>query len=499
MKPTIILGIDAGTTRFKFALMDTLGNPINLPNTWGDLATPSVVFFPKEGGVLYGQEALNAGLAEPKRAVLNWKRSMGSSDVLYTDEMDRAYRAEDILELFLKYATDCVRQKTGVAPDYAILSVPANYTDPQKEATKTAVKNSGLNVINLIHEPTAAGLGNQLYKRSSGRFLIYDLGGGTFDVSIIEVAGSDFNVVATNGRQKLGGQDFNDRILERFLNQFEQEQGFRPNREKHPMFYIDAFSRIEQAKLVLTSRPEATIVLSCDGKVGKMTLTRDEFESLTADLLDDSIACVQETLRDKNLTPSQIDEVLAVGGASRMPAISARLEELFGKKLLATVEPDYATAFGNVISCRLELERRGITLTSSGNVALPSLGKRYRDITAHPIGICVIDDQERLLNQVILPKGVPMPSEQVRTFKLVEPDQETALIEILQGPEGMAKDQCSLLGHFELSDLPPQKELSPRIEIKMHIDSSGMLTASARDLVSGKTGELIIDYKNRTA
>ena len=237
------------------------------------------------------------------------------------------------------------------------------------------------------------------------------------------------------------------------------------------------------------------MALACDGRLCSMTLTRDGFEKATADLIEATMDCLERAVRDSGLKMSQVDEILLVGGASRMPVVAKRVEKRFGKVIAKGVEPHYAAAFGNVVACRMARERAGRPLIS-GNIALPPLNHHYEDVTAHPIGVCVLSEDHKLVNQVILEKGMPMPSEQLKTFKLVDAEQTTALIEILQGPDSLIKEKCALLGHFELSGLPSQKNLMPRIEIKLHIDQSGMLTANARDTVSGKSAELVIDYSN---
>ena len=495
MQTSSILGIDAGNSRMKMAGCDPLGNPVLLHNRDGEPFTPSVVYFAPEGGIIVGTEALNAGYADPKRAIFNWKRYMGTDTILYVDERGKQYRAEDIEEILLKHQKDCYVAKFGQEPEDVMISVPANFTDPQKEATLRAAKNAGLNASQVVHEPTAAGLGNNLHKRAGSRFLIYDLGGGTFDVSIIEVAGQDFNVITTTGEPHLGGQDINAVILEIVLDKFEAEHGFRPHPHKHPLFFMEAGNRIESMKIALSTRTEARLAVTCDGHLLNMTLTRSEFDKAVQPLVDKSMACVEQAMKDANLNISQIDGILLVGGASKMPIISSEIEKRFGKKPEAGVEPDYAAAFGNVVAGRMKREREGRPLIIGG-VALPPSDRRYSDVTAYSIGVSALDDEDRLRNVLLLEKGVPMPSEQVRLFKLATPLQTQAMVEILQGVDGMMREKCTLLGHFELTGLPPQQEKTPRIEIRMRIDANGMLTANARDTVSGKTAELVIDYKN---
>jgi len=492
----LLLGIDAGNSRMKMAVCDPQGNPTLLHNDCGEPYTPSVIYFAPEGGVLVGTQALNASFTDPGRVVTNWKRHMGTDNVLYTADDGKEYRAEDILQILLERCRNDFVNKMGQDPEDVVISVPANYTDPQKEATQTAARNAGLNVLRLIHEPTAAALGNSVHRRGANLSVIYDLGGGTFDISVVQAQGDGLNVIATGGEARLGGESFNSRMEAMLLEKFEGEHGYCPDRDKHLLFFQEATCRIEQAKVVLSSRPEATVAVTCEGKLCSMPVTRQQFEEACGDLVAKTVERVKQTLAEVGLQAGQIDEILLVGGASRMPMVAAALPKLFGKPPQSDVEPDYAAAYGNLIACRIDRERQGRPLVTN-NVALPPLRFRYGDVTAHPIGVCVLDD-EKMLNHVLLDKGKPFPSEHTEHFRLAEANQTDALVEILQGPKSGLKDKCAMLGHFELTSLPPQSDTQPRIEVLMRIDINGILSARARDTISGKSAELEIDYKNHT-
>lgn len=493
-RPPMILGIDAGANRLKAAVSDAQGQPTLLYNTEGEPTTQSVVHFAREGGTLVGREAFHAGYAEPERTVSNWKAKLGSGEVLHTGDDGRRYTAGLVLAIFLVYLRETFEKKLEAPPEDVVISHPADWEDAKKQALLTAAKDAGLKVLKLIPEPTAAALGNQVHQRGIQRLAVFDLGGLTFDVSLAEVRGSRLDIVRTGGIAQLGGRDFNQRILERVLQRFEAEHGFRPDPGQHALFFQEAAGRIEQAKLTLSARPEARVALSCDGNVINLTISRKEFEEACRDLTEQTMQCFASTMEEAGWTPADLDEIHAVGGASRMPMIAREIEARFERPPAEGVEPDYAAAYGNVIACRLERERQGRPLVS-GDLALPPLDRSYQDVTGQPVGVAVLNrDGGDLVNAVLLDKGMPIPSEQTQTFALVEAHQTDALIELLQGANGTVKSSCAALGHFKLTDLPARQEIEARIEIRMQIDTNGMLSAVARDLISGKTADLRLDY-----
>jgi len=479
----------------KVAVPDRLGEPQVVPNENGELSTLSVVYFGRNGEVLFGSEAANAGLAEPGRAVWNWKRCMGTDKVLYHGEDGTEYLAKDILRIMLEKVKEWVERRTRQRVHEVVISVPANYTDIQKRQTIEAAEAAGMKVLVLVAEPTAAAFGNKVEKLGSGRVLVFDFGGGTFDVSIVEVRANMVEVLATNGEPHLGGEDVNNRIREKVLEMFEAQYGFRPDPRKKPLFFQDLALRAEQLKVTLSSKEEGRLIISCNGKLLKKTVKRQELESWVKDLVDKAVQRTQQTLQDAGLGWDEIDVIYAVGGSSRMPIVSRELERVSGKKPSQYVEPDHAAACGGVTAGRIEIQRQGRKLTVEGG-ALPDPGVYLREVTSHPIGVCVLTDDDRLVNQEILPKGMPVPSVQVRTFKLVHPNQTEALIEVLQGKDGWGKDKCVKLGEFSLKGLPPMADLIERMEITLDFNASAILRATALDTESGKVAQLDIDCKD---
>ena len=487
-----ILSIDAGTTRFKMATLTANGDPQILQNRFGETFTPSVVFFSEDRSILIGTEAVNAALADPSRAVFDWKVNMGTDKVLYSED-EKDYTAVDILTILLKHIKEDAESKTGESVNDVVITVPANYSNIQKQQTSEAGKQVGMNVILMPHEPTAGALGNKIYNLRNATALIYDLGGGTFDVSIVRVRGNLFEVIATGGIQKLGGRNFNKRISDYIVDEFEKQNKYRPDSKKHPVFFQDLTSRIEHLKISLSSQKQGNIVLSCNGDILNLTVTRDKFETLVVDLIKQSIDQTEKVLKEANLKWSDIDAIYPIGGGSMMPIVTRMLEESSGMQVTRNCEAHCAAALGGVVAGKILYDQQGKPYWVGGR-RLPSDNKTLREILSRAIGVSALDDSDREVFCEILSKDIPIPSIQTRNFPLAEIDQNKVHINILQGEEGAMVQECLLLGHFELLDLPPCSDLGSRIEVTFDLDANGLLTASARDIKSGKRGEFQLNY-----
>ena len=489
----MIPSIDAGNSRFKYAVADAAGNPNLITNRFGEPFTPSAVFFAADGSAVVGTEALNAGFIDPSRLVVNWKRTMGTDQALYTADDGTLYRAMDILAILLKDAKDNIEAKTGQVVNEVVITVPANYTDLQKQQTKDAADSVGMNVIVLPHEPTAAALGNGLHKNNDSTAMVYDLGGGTFDVSIVRTEGNVCNIINTGGDPEIGGRDFNDRICEKLLGEFESANNFRPSQDKHAVFFQEMSQRIEQLKISLSVQSQSQVVLFCEGRQFQMTITRDMFNSWVNDIAEKTIQKVRQVIEDSGLEISDIDEIYAVGGGSMMPIVVELLERLIGKKTSRKCEPHCAAAFGGILCGRLEYQRMGRKYAVGTNV-LPPPSQAVQDILSHTIGVMTLGDNEIEICSEILSKKTPIPSMQTKTFQLSEPNQTEVIIKILEGQGGENAENCLALGHFELNALPARPDLIGRIEVTFSLDNNGLLTAKARDIVSGKEEQMQIDY-----
>lgn len=492
----MIPGIDAGNYRFKLAVPDLTGNPKLITNRFGEPFIRSVPYFNEDGSIIVGTEAENAALANPERAVFDWKRDMGTKKVLYKARKGKSYTAKDILSILLKEAKETIEAKTGEVCEEVTISVPANYTDVQKQQTEDAASEAGLKVLYMPKEPTAAALGNEFHKRKNIKALIFDVGGSTFDVSILENIGNVCEVIATNGKTKLGGIDFNRCLEEILLEQFEAAKGYRPNQKDQPVFYQDLHQRVEQLKLALTAQKQSQVVLSCNGDTFKTTVNREQFNQRVLPLVETAIKRTEQTVKEANLDLNDIDEIYAVGGSSLVPIVREELEKLTGKKISLRCEPHCAAALGAVIAGQLEYARLGKEYRVKGGT-LPPPDFYLQEILSRPIGVAVLDETDKERCSEILAKNTRIPSIQTRTFKLSEPNQTEVLIRILDGEDGAEANKCVELGRFELKDLPARPDLIGRIEITFNLDRNGMLTATARDTVSGKTAEMKITYKNK--
>ena len=398
--------------------------------------------------------------------------------------------------ILLKEAKEDIEAKTGEVCEGVIITIPANYTDKQKQETKDAAAKVGLKVVHLPKEPTAAALGNEFHKRKDSRVLVFDLGGGTFDVSILENRGDKCEVIATNGDPKLGAIDFNSALAEMILEQWETEHGYRPQPEDQVVFYQDLSQRVEQLKLALTVQSQSQLVISCDGDTLKAVVTRDQFDERVLPLVERAMKKTEKTATDANLGWDDIDEIYAVGGGSLPPIVREELEKLTGKKISRRCEAHSAAAFGAVIDGRLESAREGKDYWVKGGT-LPPPDFYLREILSRSIGVAVLDENDKELCSEILVKNTPIPSIQTRMFKMSMPNQTDVLIRVLDGEDGADADKCVELGRFELKGLPVRPDLIGRVEITFNLDRNGMLTAKADDTVSGKTSNLEITYDNK--
>jgi molecular chaperone DnaK len=489
----MIPGIDAGNSRFKYAVADQAGNPKTLTNRFGESFTPSAVYFAPDGSIVIGTEALNAGFAQPERLVVNWKRDMGTDQALYTGDDGKVYKAKDILAILLADAKENIEAKTDSVVNKAVVTVPANYSDLQKRHTIEAGKSVGIEVMLMPHEPTAAALGNRIYERKGSTALVYDLGGGTFDVSIVRSNGNTMDIIATGGEQHLGGRDFNDCIAEKLLDEFESKNGIRPSKQEQPLFHQEMAQRIEQLKISLSAQTQSSVVLFCEGKQLQLTITRQQFNKWVEQLARKTIVKTASVIKEANLKITDINELYAVGGGSMMPIITEMLEELTGKKVSRRCEPHSAAALGAVLAGRIEYQRQGQSYPC-GDVVLPGPDLIVHDILSHSIGVMALDPNNRQVCSGILAKDTAIPSIQTKLFKLSEPNQTAVTLKVLEGDDGKDAAQCLELGHFELTGLPPRPDLIGRIEVTFSLDVNGLLTAKARDNASGKTEEMEINY-----
>jgi molecular chaperone DnaK len=490
----MIPSIDFGNYATKVAIQNTTGQPQLLTNRNGETSTRTYVYFNDDGSVLIGTEAENAALANPGQGISGFKRRLGTDDILYSNN-GRNDTAVDITAIFLSEIKKDIEAKTGMPCNQAVLTLPANSNVLQRQHTIDAASRAGIEVIVTPNEPTAAALGNEINKMKNCTAALYDLGGGTFDISLLTVKGNVIEVKATNGKN-IGGMDINQRFYEKILDAFEARHNYRPTKEEYPVFHQDLLQKIEHAKISLSAQMQYNLTNSCNGDILTMNLTRQQFEEWIEDPIRETIDITEKTIRDAGLTWDNIDVIYAVGGSSRLPIVKRLLEQASGKKISQSCEAHCAAALGGVIAGRLEYERQGKIYTV-GSVTLPPPSFFVRDILSNPVGILVLTEDNQEVCSEILAQETPIPSIQTKMFKLTEPNQTEVRIEILQGPDGTPAPNCLTLGHFELNGLPVRPDIINRIEVTFDIDPNGILTATARDTVSNKKAELQIDYKQQ--
>ena len=494
-----VIGIDLGTTNSCVALFDGSREPQIVANAEGARTTPSMVAFSPSGEKLVGQIAKRQAVTNPRNTVYAVKRLIGrrfdSDEVQRFKELapfpieagdngevrvgisGRAYSPQEISAMVLARMRETAADFLGEPVTDAVITVPAYFDDSQRQATQEAGRIAGLNVLRIINEPTAAALAFGLDKRSSGRVAVFDLGGGTFDVSILEISDGVFEVRSTNGDTFLGGEDFDNRIAEKLVGDFQAETGI--DLRQDPMALQRIKEASERAKHELSSCEQTDISLpfiAADDSGPKhltASFNRAELEELTADLIERVEGPCRVALEDAGVSPAQIDHVVLVGGMTRMPAIQRRVEQIFGKAPNKGVNPDEVVAAGAAI--------QGAVLAGTAEQVL------LLDVTPLTLGV----ETQGGVATAIIPRNTTVPTSNSRIFSTTEDDQTVVRIHVVQGERELAKDNRTL-GRFELVGILPAPRGVPQIEVSFDIDADGVVNVSAKDLGTGRSQKITV-------
>jgi molecular chaperone DnaK len=491
-----VIGIDLGTTNSVVAVVEG-GNPTVIANQEGSRLTPSVVGFTKDGEIPVGQVAKRQAITNPENTIFSIKRFMGRRYDEVLDETKRVpykvvkaangdarveirgkeYAPPEISAMILRKLKEAAEAYLGEKVTQAVITVPAYFNDSQRQATKDAGKIAGLDVLRIINEPTAAALAYGLDKKKEEKIAVYDLGGGTFDISVLEIGEGVFEVKATNGDTHLGGDDFDQRVMDWIAEEFRKEHGIDLRKDRMALQRLKEAAEKAKCELSTTLQTEINLpFITADASGPKhlvLTLTRAKLESLVADLVERTLGPCRQAMQDASVTPKDIDEVILVGGQTRMPKVQEAVKALFGKEPHKGVNPDEVVAVGAAVQAAV--------LTGEVKDLL------LLDVTPLSLGIETLGG----VMTVLIPRNTTIPTKKSETFTTAADNQTSVEVHVMQGERPMARDNRTL-GKFHLVGIPPAPRQVPQIEVSFDIDANGILNVVAQDKATGKQQNITI-------
>ncbi|MCL1843004.1 MAG: molecular chaperone DnaK [Defluviitaleaceae bacterium] len=471
-----IIGIDLGTTNSCVAVMEG-GQPVVISNSEGARTTPSIVAFTKTGERLVGETAKRQAITNPDNTVMSIKRQMGTNFKVKIEEKD--YSPQEISAMVLGKLKSDAEAYLGEKVEKAVITVPAYFTDSQRQATKDAGKIAGLEVERIINEPTAAALSYGLDNEKEQKIMVYDLGGGTFDVSIIDIGDGVIEVLATSGNNRLGGDDFDDRVIKYLVEEFKKLENMDLSQDKMAMQRLKEAAekaKKELSTVITTNINLPFVTMNQDGpKHMDINLTRAKFDELTHDLVEKTMGPVQTALKDSDLSPSDLHKVLLVGGSTRIPAVQEAVKKLTGKEPFKGINPDECVALGASIQAGKLAGDAG-----AGSILL-------LDVT--PLSLSI--ETEGGVATRLIDRNTTIPTNKKQVFSTAAHNQTAVDIVVCQGERALARDNKEL-GRFRLDGIPPAQRGVPQIEVTFDIDANGIVSVSAKDLGSGKEQKITI-------